>query len=155
MRSWFSSPAWRASRIYVVATFLCLIIVVKYFRLGHGDLVTPLKYRGDSLLHMGWIKNIVDTGWYLHNDRSGAPGGQDVRGFPGADTLHHLICKGLACFTDEVGLIFNLFYLLTFPLVTISTLFVLRRLGVSGAVALVVSLLYAFLPFHYYRMGHL
>src|SRR5204862_367728 len=48
-----------------------------------------------------------------------------------------------------------LYYLLSFPLVTLTALLVLRRLGCAYAPALAVALLYAFLPYHTRRIGHL
>lgn len=155
MLSRLSIPVPHRLFVYGLATLLCLAILVKYFGLQQKSLTMPLAYNGDALVHMGWIKNIVETGWYLHNDRVGAPGGQDVRGFPGADTLHHATFALLAVFTHDVFVLYNLFYLLTFPLTTLTTLFVLRRLNVSASIAVGVSLLYTFLPYHYFRMGHL
>jgi phosphoglycerol transferase len=50
----------------------------------------------------------------------------------------------------------NIFFLLTFPLTTVFTLFVLRQFKISPLPAIVGSLLYAFIPFHFLRgEGHL
>ena len=86
---------------------------------------------------------------------AGTPGGQDLRGYPSADTLHHFAFKVMACFTHDIFLISNLFYLVTFPLTTITTLFALRKLGVRASITVAISLLYTFLPYHYLRLEHL
>jgi phosphoglycerol transferase len=140
---------------YVAAVALSIGVLSLLFQPWKIDLRVPIVYGGDSLVHLGWIKNIVETGWFAANDRWGYPGGQDLRDFPSADALHHLTFRFLAFFTSDVGLLFNLFYFLTFPLTACSALFVLRRLGVSGPVAVAAGLLYTFQPFHLYRTGHL
>jgi hypothetical protein len=47
--------------------------------------------------------------------------------------------------------IFNLYYLGTYPLTTLTAMYAFRRLGISLPMAAVGGLLYAFLPYHYLR----
>src|SRR5437879_7632677 len=101
------------------------------------------------------IKGMVENGWYLHNPAVGAPTGLDMYDFPMAELLHFGILKLLACFTSDVALIHNLYYLLGFPLAMLTSLLVLRYFQVSFLPALVVSLLFAFLPYHFLRLLHL
>jgi phosphoglycerol transferase len=150
-----ASPVLRDLLLYGFAVVLCSLILVKYFGLHRHSLRVPLQYSKDSLVHLNLIKNTVDTGWFIHNDSLGAPGGQDLRGLPFPDTLHHLVIKGMTYFSHDVFLIGNLFYLLTFPLTTITSLFVLRKLGIRNSLALGTSLLYTYLPYHYLRLEHL
>jgi len=49
----------------------------------------------------------------------------------------------------------NLFYLLTFPLTAVTAFYVFRSFRFSFGAALVASLLYAFLPYHFFRSYHL
>ena len=104
---------------------------------------------------MVWIKGIVENGWYLHNPAVGAPDGLDMRDFPLAESTHFAIFKMLAWFTRDVALIHNLYYLLGFPLAALSSLLVLRHFRVSYFPALAVSVLFAFLPYHFLRLTHL
>ena len=79
-----------------------------------------------------------------------------LREFPISDGwFHYLLIKLLGWMVPDAAVVFNLFCLLTFPLVTLSALFVLRRLGVSPLIAAVVALLFTFLPFHLLRLGHM
>ncbi len=138
-----------------IAQVICAAVFALLFQAWKIDLHVPFFYSGDGLVHVGWINNIVETGWFESNARFGYPGGQDLRDFPSTDALHHLTFKVLALFTSDPFLLFNVFYFLTFPLTTFCALFVLRRLGVSTSIAVVMSLLYAFQPYHLLRCGHL
>ena len=140
---------------YGFAVLACIGLLFLIGKVQKFDFAAPMLYSWDALFHLNWIKNIQDTGWYLTNDRFGAPGYQDFRDFPAADALHHGIVLLISRFTSEPGTIFNLYFLITYPLTTLTSLFVLRRLGVSYAVALVVSLLFTFLPYHAARQLHL
>jgi phosphoglycerol transferase len=74
-----------------------------------------------------------------------------------ADNLHFLVLKALSWFRGNPALVYNLYYLLTFPLVTLAALAVFRHFSVAEGPALVGSLLYTFLPYHFLRgmVGHL
>jgi len=61
----------------------------------------------------------------------------------------------IGLFTDDFGKVMNAYYLLTFPLTAVLCLLVLRRLGLSRWPAVVVSVLYALLPYHTCRYYHI
>jgi phosphoglycerol transferase len=142
---------------YLLAALLCLGILTGTLQLWKADLTVPMAYKGDALPLQAWIKGIVENGWYLHNGAIGAPAGQDVQDYPLMESVNFLFLKALTLFSSKSGEIYNLFFLLTFPLTTLSSLFVLRRFSLSYASSLVVSLLYTFLPYHFLRgmVGHL
>jgi phosphoglycerol transferase len=141
---------------YLGTVAAALLILVWSLQLWRADLSIPLAYSGDSLFTQLWIKGIIENGWYLHNEQVGAPGGQDLHDFPMADNLHFATLKILAWLRPDTSFVFNVFYLLTYPLTTLSSLFVLRRLGCTFPPAVVGSLLYTFLPYHFLRglVGH-
>jgi phosphoglycerol transferase len=66
--------------------------------------------------------------------------------FPSADSLHLLVIKVMSWGTSDWALLYNLYFILSFPLITMSALAVLRQFRVAYAPALVVSLLFSFLP---------
>jgi len=140
---------------YAVATLLCLLILVWALRLWEADLAVPFNHQSDSLLMQMWIKSLIDNGWYLHNSYVGAPAGLDMHDYPLDDNLHFALLKLIALVCGNWEQTYNAYFLLTFPLTTWTSLFVLRRVGVSFAPALLVSLLYTFLPYHYERIQHL
>lgn len=122
--------------------------------LWKADLRVPFEYGGDALFHGMVIKGIIDNGWYLRNNFIGAPGGSEVFYFPMADNLHFLLIKLFSLFSSDYALIFNLYFLLTFPLTTISSLFVFRYFKISYLIAVLGSVLYTFLPYHFFRNEH-
>jgi phosphoglycerol transferase len=136
---------------YTGAAALSLLLLAWTLRLADADLRVPLNYDGDALLVQSWVKGVLDNGWYLHNRYLGAPGGLDMHDFPLADALFLGLLKVIGLAAGEAGLTCNLFYLLTYPLVTLSALGALRRFGVSYGVALFAAVLYAFLPYHFQR----
>lgn len=133
---------------YLVAALLCLALLVGVLELWRADLTVPFAYSWDGLLIGAWTKGVVEHGWYLHNDALGAPAGADLHDFPMADNLHFLLIKLVACFTADYAVVFNICFLLTFPLATLSALFVLRHFQITYGPALVGSLLFTFLPYH-------
>jgi phosphoglycerol transferase len=145
-RKVFHSLLW-----YLAAAVISIAVVVGVLRLWRADLWVPFCYGGDGLYTGLWIKGIIDNGWYLDNDRVGAPGGVNLADFPLADNLHFLVLKLIGLAVRDWALTLNLYYLLTFPLVAVTSLGVLRHFGISYPPALLASLLYALLPYHFLR----
>jgi phosphoglycerol transferase len=139
-----------AAGYYLAAAALSLAILAWVMKLWHADLKVPFAYLGDALMAQLWVKGVVDNGWYLHNEFVGAPGALDMPDYPMADNLHFLVFKLLALACPNYAVVYNVFILVSFPLITVSALFVLRRMGFSRDCALLGSLLFAFLPFHFH-----
>ena len=151
----FASSCWREARVQIAGLLICVALLCTVMKLWEANLHVPFAYHGDSVLMHLLVKGTVENGWYLHNEALGAPGVMDLHDFPMADTFHLFWIAGLRLFTHDHALIFNLFFLLTFPLTTATTIWALRQLGVSRLWALVFGLLYAFQPYHFLRgTGH-
>lgn len=140
----------RASQ-YFAAVILCALILCFLLKLWRADLHVPLHYNGDALIHTMFIKGIVDNGWYWQNPQLGAPNRLEMYDVPAVDNSAAVIIAVIGLFTKNPFLVLNIFYLLTYPLVTISALYVFLRFKLSYAVALFASLLYTFLPYHLLR----
>jgi phosphoglycerol transferase len=140
---------------YGAAILLCLVILTVVMKLWRIDLLIPILYSEDGVLIQSWIKGVIDHGWYLHNPQLGMPAGQEMYEFPLAEGLHFVFLKLIGLVIPDAGAVFNIYYFLTFPLATISALFVLRRLGFSHPLGLTLSLIFAFAPYHFFRIGHL
>jgi phosphoglycerol transferase len=119
---------------------------VVLLRLWTADLRVPFDYGGDALSFSLVVKSVVDNGWYLTNSHVGAPFGLEMHDFPFADSLHLVLIKVMACFTSDWALLFNVYFLLGFPLITMSAMAVFRHYRLPYGVALMASVLYAFLP---------
>jgi phosphoglycerol transferase len=141
---------------YLLAVALCVALVAFLMRLWRADLAIPFHYSGDSLFIQMLVKGTLDNGWYLHNPYVGAPTGLDMQDFPCADGLTFVLIRVIGRFSSNYAMATNLFFLITFPLTTLTALFTLRRLGVSHGPAIVMSLLFTFLPYHFMRgLSHL
>jgi phosphoglycerol transferase len=136
---------------YLLVIGLTLAILTVVLRLWDADLAVPSCDRGDSLCAQAWIKSVQDHGWFLHNPDLGAPWGADLYDYPLADDVHFLVIRAMSVCVRSPATLFNLYFLLQFPLIACTSFFVLRRLEATPGVALVASILYAMLPFHLLR----
>jgi hypothetical protein len=131
---------------YAAAAIVSALAAVWLLELGQANLRVPFDYRGDTLLYALAAKSIVDAGWSLHNPLLGAPFGLDLHDYPVADQFHHLVLKGMTLASHDWALLFNVYFLLGFPLITLAALAVFRHFRVGWGPAIVGSLLYAFMP---------
>ena len=140
---------------YALAVLICLLILTWVMRLWDCDLRVPFTYFGDGVFTSLGIKGTIDHGWWWFNPSLGAPAGLYFGAFPALDNTQFLVIKAISLITGNHALTLNLFYLLTFPLTTVASLYVFRKLNFSYAAALLGGLLYAFLPYHFFRSYHL
>jgi hypothetical protein len=136
---------------YALSAVLCISILICVLRLWEADLRVPFSYDGDGLFYGMIIKAIIDNGWYLHNPFLGMPMGLDMYDFPLADSIHLLVIKVISWFIQDYALVLNGYFLLTFLLTTWISLWVLRRFGISLLPAVISSLLFTFLQYHFWR----
>jgi hypothetical protein len=138
---------------YAIAIFLCISILVCVARLWNADFSVPLNFEGDALFYHALIKGIIENGWVLHNGSIGMPAGFELHDVPIPDNLNFALIKLISFFAPSSAVTLNIFAFLTFPLVVITALFVLRQFNLSRASSIVASLLYTFLPYHFLRLG--
>jgi hypothetical protein len=150
-----SPPTARSGKLipYVTAAAGSAGLATLVLQLWKADLSIPFVRRltGDVLFYEMLIKGMVDNRGYLHNRFLGMPWGQDLYDYPIADQLHLLLLKVISVFLGDAGATLNVFYLATFPLVAVCALAALREFGVSDGPALVASVLFSLLPFHFLR----
>lgn len=134
-----------------------LAFTVACFLMSGGGLPilsTPFSYAGDGLFH-SWMAQRVIEGWLFDNPRSGYPFGSVFLDYPGSDFASHLLLKVLGAAGGGFPAAMNLYFLLGFPVTLVVSYLVLRRLGLSVALALAGAFIFDFLPFHFLRLGHL
>ncbi len=136
---------------YLASVALTAACVIVAMRLWAADLTVPFNYGFDSLLHQVLIQATMENGWYFTNGRLGMPSPQTLYDFPMADSLHFIVIKLLGYIIPNSAVVLNLYSLLPFPLVALTSYFVLRRFKVARLLALVASVLYACSPFHFFR----
>ena len=82
----------------------------------------------------------------------GAPLGRFAYDYPlGSDNLNLAVIRGLTWLSSNPFVVNNVFLLLTFPAAFLASWFVFRRLGFSKSVAWVAGVVYAILPYHFWR----
>jgi hypothetical protein len=136
---------------YFIVSFLSLLYAYLFLKLYRADWRVPFFYGGDAMFHEMLIKGVIENGWYLSNNRLGMPYGTNLHDFPMPDTFSLLLFKLAGLFTFDSSLILNLYYISTYPLTAITTLYVLRQFNITFYPALLGSLLYTFIPYHLYR----
>jgi phosphoglycerol transferase len=136
---------------YIIASCLSLLAAFLLLKLWRANWGIQFFYFGDAMFYDMLVKGIVENGWYLNNKNLGMPFGATFHDFPAPDTFTLLLFKFLSYFTDNQHLIINIFYIATFPLTTITSLYVLRQFNISFFPALLSSLLYAFTTYHLSR----
>jgi hypothetical protein len=140
------------------AAALAGAISVWVMQLWKADLRVPLITFGDATAALASIKDMFLHGWYLTNPNLAAPFGQQFYDYPAysGDSLYLLMIKALGYLWSDPATAMNLFFLLCFPLITISAYAVLRRLGISVGPAVVCAVLYTVLPYRFLNSeGHI
>ena len=149
-------PAFRSVAPYVITAVLCVLILIPAWHLRKMDLTVPLDIVSDYNLSQEMVAILVRDSHYYVNPLLGAPGQQELYDFPILPWTHVIVLEAVRLFTRNPGLAINLFYFLGYPLVAVTSLYALRRLGVSTGLAIAGAILYAFIPFHQLRNeGHL
>lgn len=136
---------------YFFASILSgLVLAISYYSPAF-NFHLPLVYSADGLAVSALIKTIINTGWYLIDPHLGAPGISDLSDYPNADLASIIIIKIIALGSSNYAIVMNSFYFLTYVLTTLISLAVFEVLGVKRIFALVASLLFTFLPYHFFR----
>ncbi len=119
--------------------------------LWEADLRVPFTYGADALFAGAGIKSLVDGGSFVHNARIGAPAGASWLDFPTLDGAHLALMRPIAWVTRDYALTMNLYFLLGFALVALASYGVMRACRISRVPSIVLSILYAGLPYHLMR----
>lgn len=147
----FFSTHNREIAAYLICEVLCILALIWILRLWDADLFVPFVYQSDALVTGAWVKGLIDNTWWTQSSFLGMPFGQVHYDWPLMDTFDLIIIKILGLLSHNFALSLNLFYLLTFPLTALTTLFVFRTLNISIIQSIVGSLIYTFIPYHFLR----
>jgi len=136
---------------YLICEVLCILALIWILRLWDADLSVPFVYQGDAMAVGSLFKGLIDNIWWTQNSFLGMPFGQVNYDYPLTDTFNIIIIKILGLIFHNYAISLNLFYLLTFPLTALTTLYVFRTLRISIVSSIVGSLIYSFIPYHFLR----
>lgn len=138
----------------LAAILLSTLVAALVLHTGSGSLSLPWNYasEGDAKFYLLLVKSILTHGGYETNSSLGAPFGLQLYDFPqGGDNLNLLLIRGLGVFSQNPAWVLNVFFMLTFPLTAGSAYAALRYMRVSVGAALVCAVIFALLPYHFYR----
>lgn len=153
-------------KITLSIAYYCLLIftVCVSFHIVSGffslDLHTPVADGGSDFLPIFYqIKSLINNDWYpftgIHSQRLGFPFGADWNDYPMNHSLFYLIIRFLGFFSKDWAFVFNLYWLSTFILTSLTFSYTLKKLNIRTDIAFVFSILFSFMPFHFFRMGHI
>lgn len=143
---------------FTLGVFIFFICTVLLLQLWNADINIPFGYSGDYLSASAMIKTTIDQGWYIHNPMLGAPFELNMNNYPlGGDNFNFILIKLISLFSNNYAVVTNLFYLVTYLLAYVISFFVMRYLKINFTYSLFGSLLFTFLPYHFFRGngGHL
>jgi phosphoglycerol transferase len=141
---------------YIAAAIVSVVILVLIWHLDRIDWRVPLGVVSDHNVAQATVTNLVRDGHFYVNPLLGAPNQQELYDFPVLYWIHAMLLWVLGLYSHNPGLVINLFFFLSYPLVAVAAVFAFRRLGISSGLAAAGGVLYSFLPFHQWRNeGHL
>jgi hypothetical protein len=150
-----SRMPWLRELLWVLGTALAATLVtIIDLKLWDASMSIPISGAfNDATFFLSAVKGVVEHGWFWHNPDLGAPFGQTNFDFAAdfGDSGHYVVIRFLALFIHNPIAVANAFYLLCFPLTAVTAYLVLRDLGSRRMVALVMGVLFAFLPYHLLR----
>ncbi|MCO5314706.1 MAG: hypothetical protein M9938_00860 [Solirubrobacterales bacterium] len=111
----------------------------------------PFEYYWDSVFSLGRAKAIIDHGGLFTNLAVGAPFGQQALDFYPGDLLDLLMLRVPGVWTDNPAVVVNLVWLAGFPLTGAAAWWAMHSIGISRRMALTGGVLFALLPYHFWR----
>ena len=138
--------------VYLGIVLLSVVMLIWVMQLWNADLSLPFRESGgDTYFNAMLVKNLGENGNLYQNAFLGAPDHMDLHDFPQPYFLDLFFVRLLYLFSHNFIFTLNLYFLLTFPLTAVISLFVFRCFKVSWVLAIFGSLLYTFLPYHFMR----
>jgi phosphoglycerol transferase len=139
----------------LILVILCGVFVLYTLGLTSGvRLDVPFTYDGDGLEYNYLTKTMIETGWWLENPMTGAPGILQMYDYPIGNNLDFLIMKFISVFSDNYAVVMNTYFILGFFLTALCSLYAFRQFRIVYPIAVFGSLIFTFLYYHVSRLGH-
>ncbi len=156
----FTSPKIKSLSYYlslIVAVCIALQYVTGFIRM---DLKIPAADGGSDYLPIFYQMKTMTTGESfpftgLQSPRLGFPFGADWNDYPMNHSLFYSLIRFIGIFSKNWAVVFNVYWIGTYILSALTFAFVLKKLSLRSEVAFGLSILFSFLPFHFFRMGHI
>ncbi|MDD5461557.1 MAG: GtrA family protein [Methylococcales bacterium] len=127
-----------------------LILAMSVLGLWHRDLSIPFVYSGsDDVWQLILTKVLKDTGWILDNPFLGAPDIAHWHFNAAVQTsaLHSILMLALSQFIDDAVKLQQIYYILNFSLISITSYLACRLLGIARFAAASIAVLFSFTSF--------
>lgn len=141
---------------YLFTPIIAVIIFISYFQLWQFNLDEPIfSYSQDGLFHLILNKITISEGWFLTSPQLGYPQLDSVfnlSDFPiQADMFNFLLVKFFAIFSKNAVFVTNCYFIFTFAFSSFTAFIVFRAFRITNLSAFLLSILFAFLPYHFVR----
>lgn len=140
--------------VTLIGVVLFLVLGIKEVNLSKY----PISYSsgGDAVTGLVTAKSMQQNGWIYQNPYVGAPYGLDNYDAVTMEILLSFWEQFLVWMTGNWILAYNLFYISSYIAIGITAYYTLKQLKITPVIALPLSLLYSFAPYHQMRgVGHL
>lgn len=135
---------------FFITSFLTFLIL-KVYKI---NLRLPMAYERDALFSAYIFKTIHEFGWWFSKNLNvGMPFGSNLYDFSSFyfDSIHFFIAKIILFFVKDWGKTINIFYLTLFPLTSVISYYVMRKLKIGIFLSFWGSLCYTFLSYRFER----
>jgi len=145
--------------VLVLAGVIPILLAMHFMNLWQWDLSIPLDYRennSDETWQFILTKMVVDTSWILNNPFLGAPDIAHWHNNPAAQTsaLHSILMLGISKVVSDPISVQQIYYLLNFPLISLTSFLSCRLLGLARLAALCIGILFALLSFRFNHIAY-
>lgn len=144
----------RQKEIIYYVLLMVFTLTIGYVSLGKGfHFDTVYSWGEDYFASAAWIKGIQEQGPMggFFNPRLGAPESSTLLDYPFAGNTMILIIWMISLFVKSTPAVGYVYLIVTFALDGLSMSLLLRKLKVNREASFVISALFAFAPFHFYR----
>lgn len=140
----------------LLAACISVGVVVVRLNLWGPAFSLPVNYKGDALYEMVYVSGLKQNTWNSYIPRLGAPFGMDTVDWPIGRSLDYAIVKLLSFFAHDTFILVNLYWLTAIGLAGAFATLLLRYLSVGRVWAITFGVLYAIIPFTFFRnISHL
>lgn len=137
---------------YVFCLIVLFFVIFAFSGIAFFNFYTPLTYYADGINTLSMVKGLIENGSFWINPKIGVFGGYTGYDFPVIEQFNILILQLLNLFfRGNVFAITNAFFLLSFVSAAWSALFVFKSFKIEYPLALAGSVVFAILPYHFYR----
>ncbi len=138
---------------YIIAVAFTIMVLIFVYQLWEINIFkVPFVYGGDGLTGLAASKMMItEDKLFFESDRLGAPFGYAAYDGAQSTYLPNYVKKAVTIISSNWIFVTNFSYLSGFVIISCVSLAVLKKLGIDRRVAVILSILYSCLPYHFLR----